>query len=78
MIEKMAKKFDWKKIIEEVTETKETVFLDPTKMSSDERHDLIEGLYVDYMYFLAQKKPPLKILKNYKMIISELVKNFAH
>lgn len=78
MIKVMTKKVNWKKIIEDATQTNDLIYLDPTSMSHEERHDLIEGLYLDYMYFLAQKKPPLKILKNYKTILSELIKNFAH
>ena len=76
MIKVMTKKVNWKKIIEDATQTNDLIYLDPTSMSHEERHDLIEGLYLDYMYFLAQKKPPLKILKNYKSWVLNLPEVF--
>ena len=68
-------KFEWDNLLEH----EDVAFLvDPNGMSPDERHELIESLYVDYIKIRATKKTKKSILANYKRIIRELVKNFAH
>ena len=68
-------KFEWDNLLEH----EDVAFLvDPNGMSPDERHELIESLYVDYIKLRATKKTKKSILTNYKRIIRELVKNFAH
>ena len=68
-------KFEWDNLLEH----EDAAFLvDPNGMSPDERHELIESLYVDYIKLRATKKTKKSILANYKRIIRELVKNFAH
>ena len=68
-------KFEWDSLLEH----EDVAFLvDPNGMSPDERHELIESLYVDYIKLRATKKTKKSILANYKRIIRELVKNFAH
>ena len=68
-------KFEWNNLLEH----EDVAFLvDPNGMSPDERHELIESLYVDYIKLRATKKTKKSILTNYKRIIRELVKNFAH
>ena len=68
-------KFEWETLLEH----EDVSFLvDPNSMSPDERHELIESLYVDYIKLRATKKTKKSILANYKRIIRELVKNFAH
>ena len=68
-------KFQWENLLEH----EEVAFLvDPNNMSPDERHELIENLYVDYLRLRATKKTDKGILANYKKILRELVKNFAH
>ena len=68
-------KFEWDNLLEH----EDVAFLvDPNGMSTDERHELIESLYVDYIKLRATKKTKKSILANYKRIIRELVKNFAH
>lgn len=68
-------KFEWNNLLEH----EDVAFLvDPNGMSPDERHELIESLYVDYIKLRATKKTKKSILANYKRIIRELVKNFAH
>jgi|TARA_Y100000114_G_scaffold142109_1_gene148416 hypothetical protein len=68
-------KFQWENLLEH----EEVAFLvDPNGMSPDERHELIESLYVDYLKLRATKKTDKSILANYKKILRELVKNFAH
>ena len=68
-------KFEWDNLLEH----EDVAFLvDPNRMSPDERHELIESLYVDYIKLRATKKTKKSILANYKRIIRELVKNFAH
>ena len=67
-------KFEWDNLLEH----EDVAFLvDPNGMSPDERHELIESLYVDYIKLRATKKTKKSILANYKRIIRELVKNFA-
>ena len=68
-------KFEWENLLEH----EDISFLvDPNSMSPDERHELIESLYVDYLKLRAMKKIDKGILANYKKILRELVKNFAH
>tara|TARA_R100001015_G_C4635012_1_gene203074 strand:+ start:10185 stop:10403 length:219 start_codon:yes stop_codon:yes gene_type:complete len=68
-------KFEWDNLLEH----EDVAFLvDPNSMSPDERHELIERLYVDYIKLRATKKTDKNILANYKRILRELVKNFAH
>ena len=68
-------KFEWGNLLEH----EDISFLvDPNSMSPDERHELIESLYVDYLKLRAMKKTDKGILANYKKILRELVKNFAH
>ena len=68
-------KFEWNNLLEH----EDVAFLvDPNGMSPDERHELIESLYVDYLKLRAMKKIDKGILANYKKILRELVKNFAH
>tara|TARA_B100000123_G_C25707096_1_gene418112 strand:- start:656 stop:880 length:225 start_codon:yes stop_codon:yes gene_type:complete len=68
-------KFEWENLLEH----EDVSFLvDPNSMSPDERHELIESLYVDYLKLRAMKKTDKSILTNYKKILRELVKNFAH
>jgi hypothetical protein len=68
-------KFEWETLLEH----EDVSFLvDPNNMSPDERHELIESLYVDYLKLRAMKKTDKGILANYKKILRELVKNFAH
>jgi len=68
-------KFEWENLLEH----EDVSFLvDPNSMSPDERHELIESLYVDYLKLRAMKKTDKGILANYKKILRELVKNFAH
>jgi len=68
-------KFEWDNLLEH----EDVAFLvDPNGMSPDERHELIERLYVDYIKLRATKKTDKNILANYKRILRELVKNFAH
>ena len=68
-------KFEWDNLLEH----EDVAFLvDPNGMSPDERHELIESLYADYIKLRATKKTKKSILANYKRIIRELVKNFAH
>ena len=68
-------KFEWDNLLEH----EDVAFLvDPNGMSPDERHELIESLYFDYIKLRATKKTKKSILANYKRIIRELVKNFAH
>lgn len=68
-------KFEWENLLEH----EDVSFLvDPNSMSPDERHELMESLYVDYLKLRAMKKTDKSILANYKKILRELVKNFAH
>ena len=68
-------KFEWDNLLEH----EDVAFLvDPNGMSPDERHELIESLYVDYIKLRATKKTKKSILANYKRILREVVKNFAH
>ena len=64
-------RFDWQNVLDlEDTE----LLVDPNY----EKTDLIEKLYIDYMVLKQEKKTSPKIIKNYKIIIDELIKNFAH
>jgi hypothetical protein len=68
-------RFDWQNVLEsEDTE----LLVDPNKMNGYEKTELIEKLYIDYMILKQEKKATPKIIKNYKVIIDELIKNFAH
>ena len=68
-------KFEWENLLEHEDVS---LLVDPNSMSPDERHELIESLYVDYLKLRAMKKIDKGILANYKKILRELVKNFAH
>ena len=63
-------RFDWQNVLD----------LEDTELLVDpyEKTDLIEKLYIDYMVLKQEKKTSPKIIKNYKIIIDELIKNFAH
>lgn len=68
-------RFDWQNVLDlEDTE----LLVDPNTMDGYEKTDLIEKLYIDYMVLKQEKKTSPKIIKNYKLIIDELIKNFAH
>ncbi len=67
--------FDWQDFVG--SEDAE-LLVDPNKMNGYERTELIERLYVDYIILKQEKTTKPKIIKNYKIIIDELIKNFAH
>jgi hypothetical protein len=68
-------KFEWENLLEH----EDVSFLiDPKSMTPDERHELIENLYIDYLKLRTIKQTDKNILANYKKILRELVKNFAH
>lgn len=68
-------KFEWENLLEHEDVS---FFIDPKSMTPDERHELIENLYIDYLKLRTMKQTDKNILANYKKILRELVKNFAH
>ena len=60
------------------SEKDEDVFLDISKLDHDARHKFLERLYQDYEFFKNSKDMPEDIVENYKLMIQEIVKRFAH
>jgi len=71
----MKKKIKWDTLFKDMDNDVELV--NPGDMEPGERYDFINGVYLDYQHFLAQRieKP---ITARYKLVLVELIKTYGH
>ena len=72
----MKKKIDLTDLFEIDEEEEDPLVLNINDMNLEERTLLFDKLYQDYIILVADKKSPVKVVKNYKKLLKEISLNY--
>jgi len=72
----MKKKIDLTDLFEIDEEEEDPLVLNINEMNLEERTLLFDKLYQDYIILVADKKSPVKVVKNYKKLLKEISLNY--
>ena len=72
----MKKKIDLTDLFEIDEEEEDPLVLNINEMNLEERTLLFDKLYQDYIILMADKKSPVKVVKNYKKLLKEISLNY--
>jgi len=72
----MKKKIDLTDLFEIDEEEDDPLVLNINEMNLEERTLLFDKLYQDYIILMADKKSPVKVVKNYKRLLKEISLNY--
>ena len=72
----MKKKIDLTDLFEIDEEEDDPLVLNINEMNLEERTLLFDKLYQDYIILMADKKSPVKVVKNYKKLLKEISLNY--
>ena len=72
----MKKKIDLTDLFEIDEEEEDPLVLNINDMNLEERTLLFDKLYQDYIILVADKKSPVKVIKNYKKLLKEISLNY--
>lgn len=72
----MKKKIDLTDLFEIDEEENDPLVLNINEMNLEERTLLFDKLYQDYIILMADKKSPVKVVKNYKKLLKEISLNY--
>ncbi len=72
----MKKKIDLADLFEIDEEEEDPLVLNINEMNLEERTILFDKLYQDYIILVADKKSPVKVVKNYKKLLKEISLNY--
>jgi hypothetical protein len=72
----MKKKIDLTDLFEIDEEEDDPLVLNINEMNLEERTLLFDKLYQDYIILMADKKSPVKVVKNYKRLLKEISVNY--
>ena len=72
----MKKKIDLTDLFEIDEEQDDPLVLNINEMNLEERTLLFDKLYQDYIILMADKKSPVKVVKNYKRLLKEISLNY--
>ncbi len=72
----MKKKIDLTDLFQIDEEEEDPLVLNINEMNLEERTLLFDKLYQDYIILVADKKSPVKVVKNYKKLLKEISLNY--